>query len=111
MKISIEEAGDLLLWPLWRCIKEEYKDVYKASIWDHFESAIRSAAYTDSLKDFLTNFQRKIPIALEQQYANDIMSAVNCENEMEVLSWFRLRTTYLAVYIRVRNQERKELFK
>lgn len=111
LQVTQEAVADKLLWGLWRSIKEDYKVDYKMSIWEQFENALRSASYTDSLKVFLTNFQRRIPIDIQAQYNKDILSIVESGEDDIVLNWLRAETTYLTMLVRLRNQERKESIK
>lgn len=76
-----------------------------------FENAIRSASYTDSLKVFLTNFIRRIPTAVEVQYSKEMLSIIDSGQDETVLDWMRSETTYLCMLVRLKNQNRKELFK
>lgn len=110
-EITQEQVADKLLWGLWRSIDEEYKSRYLREVWEHFENAIRSASYTDSLKVFLNNFQRRIPTDLQAQFAKDVLSIVTSGQDDTVLHWMRTETTYLTLIVRLRNQERKELLK
>lgn len=71
--VTQETVANNLLWGLWRCITDDYKEKYKKEVWEHFENALRSASYTDSLKVFLTNFQRRIPVDIQAQYNKDIL--------------------------------------
>lgn len=109
--VTQETVAEKLLWGLWRSISEDYKTQYPREIWEHFENALRSASYTDSLKVFLTNFQRRIPIDLQAQYNKEILSVVEAGEDERVLNWLRTETTYLTMLVRLRNQERKESIK
>ena len=110
-KISTEDMiADKLLWPLWRCISDDYKTKYKKDVWDHFENAVKSAAYTGSMKVFLSNFQKRLPVDLQAQYAKNIMSVVDEGNDDEMLNLLRQETTYLVMVVRLRNQDRKEAY-
>lgn len=111
LQITRETIAEKLLWGLWRSITEDYKCQYPREIWDHFENALRSAGYTDSLKVFLTNFQRRIPIDIQAQYNKDILSVIEAGQDEPVLNWLRAETTYLTMLVRLRNQERKESLK
>jgi len=111
MGLTQEIIAEKLLWGLWRSITEDYKMSYPLEIWDHFENAIRSASYTDNLKVFLSNFQRRIPIDIQAQYNKDILSIVEAGDDDKVLNWLRTETTYLTMLVRLRNQERKETLK
>ena len=111
MGLTQEIVAENLLWGLWRSITEDYKTRYPREIWEHFENALRSASYTDSLKVFLTNFQRRIPIDIQAQYNKDILSVVEAGEDDKVLNWLRTETTYLTMLVRLRNQDRKESIK
>lgn len=102
--------AEKLLWPLWRCVSDDYKTKYKKDVWDHFENAVKSAAYTGSIKVFLSNFQKRLPVDLQAQYAKDIMSIVDSGNDDEVLNLLRQETTYLVMVVRLRNQDRREAY-
>lgn len=106
--ITQDQVAEKLLWPLWRCVAEGYKDRYKREIWDHFENAVRSAAYTGKLTTYLTNFQGRIPIELQQQYMKKINSIISSGCDDQVLDWLRDETTYMVMLVRLMNQERRE---
>jgi len=108
--MSQEQVAENLLWPLWRCVTDEYKTRYKREIWDHFENAVRSAAYTGSLKAYLTNFQGRIPVDLQQQFMKQIRGIVECGMDNEILDWLRDETTYMVMIVRLINQDRKEAY-
>lgn len=110
-QITQEKVAEALLWGLWRSITEDYKCQYPREIWNHFENALRSASYTDSLKVFLTNFQRRIPTDIQAQYNKDILSILEAGEDEKVLNWLRSETTYLTILVRLRNQDRKESIK
>jgi hypothetical protein len=109
--VTQELVAENLLWGLWRCITEDYKDKYKKDCWTHFENALKTASYTDSLKMFLTNFQKRIPVDLQAQYTKDILSIIEVGEDEQVLNWLRTETTYLVMLVRLRNQDRKEMLK
>lgn len=103
-----EQLASDLLWPLWRCTADDYKDRYKREIWDHFENAVRSAAYTGSLKRYLENFQSRLPVEIQAQYIKPIMGVINCGLDTEVLTWLRDETKYMVMLVRLENQTRRE---
>lgn len=111
MQITQEAVAENLLWGLWRCITEDYKEKYKKECWEHFENAIKSASYTGSLKVFLTNFQKRIPVDLQAQYTKDMLSIVEAGEDEQILDWLRTEATYLVMLVRLRNQDRKEMLK
>ena len=108
MNISQEDVANRLLWPLWRCLDEGYKDRYKREIWDHFENAVRSAAYTGKLSTYLSNFHGRIPTALQLQHMKDINSIVSSGQDAVILDWLRDETTYMVMIVRLKNQDRRE---
>lgn len=105
-----EHVAEQLIWPLWRCVTEDYKSRYKREVWDHFENAVRSAAYTGKLRTYLANFQARIPTDIQAQYMKGIISIVESGCDSEILDWLRDETTYMVMLVRIRNQERKEAF-
>lgn len=108
--ITQQQVAEQLLWPLWRCISDDYKKRYAREVWEHFENAVRSAAYTGKLRTYLSNFQSRIPTDLQSQYSADIVKVVDCGCDDDVLNWLRDDTTYLCLLVRLMNQERKEAF-
>lgn len=106
--ITQDDVASQLLWPLWRCIEEGYKDRYKREIWDHFENAVRSAAYTGKLTTYLANFQARIPTALQLQYMKPINKIISSGSDDVILDWLRDETTYLVILVRLKNQDRRE---
>ena len=109
--LTQEIVSENLLWGLWRCISDDYKEKYKKEIWEHFENAIKSASYTGNLKIFLTNFQKRIPVDLQAQYTKNILSVIEAGEDEQVLDWLRTEATYLVMIVRLRNQDRKEMIK
>jgi hypothetical protein len=110
MKLTKESVAEKLLWGLWRSIEDSYKERYFSDVWAHFENAIRSASYTDSLEKFLSNIKTRIPMTIQAQFNKDILSIVDCGQSEIVLDWLRSETTYLVMLCRLRNQERKEIY-
>lgn len=108
--INQESVAENLLWPLWRSINEDYKVRYKRDIWDQFENAVRSAAYTGSLRTYLSNFQARIPTDIQAQFIKKINAVVESGCDFDILNWLRDETTYLVMQVRLMNQERKEQF-
>ncbi len=109
-KMTREDVADNLLWGLWRCIEDSYKDKYFKDVWANFENAIRSASYTDNIAIFLDNIKTRIPITMELQYLDDIKKVIDENNDEEILGWIRNESMYMMMLVRIRNQERKELF-
>ena len=109
--ITQDMVAENLLWPLWRSITDEYKDRYKREIWEHFENALRSAAYTARLSTFLSNFSKRIPSELKVEGMKEIRTVIESGLDNDVLTWLREETTYLVMIVRLKNQNRKDLFK
>ena len=110
-QISQQEVIESLLWPLWRCVDDSYKERYKREVWEHFENALKSASYTARLSTFLTNFQKRIPADLQAQYMQQMVIVLNAPNQKEILNWLRDDTSYMCAILRLKNQERREAFK
>lgn len=105
-----DQVAEKLLWSLWRCVEDSYKERYKREIWDHFENAIRSAAYTAKLTTFLTNFKARIPVTFEAQFMKNIQLVVESGFDSDILNWLRDETTYLVMITRLMNQDRKDAY-
>lgn len=108
--VTQELVAEKLLWGLWRCVSDDYKKKYKKDVWEHFENAIKSGAYTGSLKVFLTNFQKRLPVDLQAQYTKDIISIIETNQDDQILDWLRSETTYLVMIVRLKNQDKKEAY-
>ena len=106
--ITQQQVAERLLWPLWRCVSDDYKKRYARDVWDHFENAVRSASYTGNLRTYLSNFQARIPVDLQAQYLKSIVSVVESGADDDILDWLRDDTTYLCMIVRLLNQDRKE---
>ena len=111
MDLTQNFVAENLVWGLWRSIDESYKERYFKDVWDHFENAIRSASYTNSLKRFLSNIKNRIPITIQAKFNRNILKVVDAGQDDLVLEWLRNETTYLVMFCRVVNQERKEAYK
>lgn len=108
--ITQQQVAENMLWPLWRCVTDDYKSRYKREVWDHFENAVRAAAYTGSLRTYLANFQARIPVDMQAQYMEKILSVVESGCDDDILNWLRDETTYIVMLVRLMNQDRKEAF-
>lgn len=106
--LTQEIIAKALLFPIFRCIGTDYKVKYARDIWEQFENAIRSAAYTGSLRTFLTNITNRLPVELRTEYIPAVLAVVESGQDEQVLNWLRDETTYLALIVRLENQERRE---
>lgn len=109
--ITQELVAENLLWPLWLSVDDDYKSRYAKEIWEHFENAIRSAAYTGSLRVYLSNFQQRIPSRLKAKHLSLVNTIIQSGEDALVLDWLRDETTYLVMLVHIKNQEKKELWK
>lgn len=110
VEMTREYVANNLVWGLWRSIDEDYKNKYFQDVWQHFENAIKSASYTDSIKKFLDNIKTRIPVTIQAKFQKDIMSVVDSGKDDDIMDWLRTETTYLIMLCRIANQERKELY-
>lgn len=97
-----------LVYPLFRSLSEEYKVRYVRNIWEQFENAIRSAAYTGKLTAFLENITKILPIEVQAQYINSVMSVIQSGDDEHVLNTLREETTYIVMMARIENKTRKD---
>lgn len=110
-EITQNDVADKLLFPLFRCIEEDYKSKYFRELWEQYENALRSASFCSSLPQFYQNILKKLPIHPEVQYMKEIRSVLQCGKDTVVLNWLRDETSYLVLLARLINEERKESFK
>lgn len=106
-----DEIAQMFLWGLWRSIDSDYKIKYAKDCWTHFENAIKSASNCGNLKSFLAFFQRRLPTMLKNEFLEDFHAILNCNQDEEILNWFRTESTYMYLVVRLKNDELKELFK
>lgn len=105
--LTQEKVAEDLLFPLFRCIEEGYKERYYRDIWDQYEHAVRSASYTSKVPMFLENLKNRIPLHIQSQYLNQINSVLQAGADRQLLTWLRDETSYLILLTRVLNQDRK----
>jgi hypothetical protein len=108
VQLTQDNIAEGMLYPLFRCIDDQYKVRYALNIWEQFEGAIRSAAYTGSLKTFLSNFSKRMPIYLQGQYIENITFALESGEDDKILTWLRDETAYMTLLVRLMNQKRRE---
>jgi len=108
MEINQQVIGESLLFPLFRCIDDSYKERYKKDVWEQFENNIRAASYTAKLSTFYENITRQMPIVMQRQYGDEILKIIQSGMDKEVLNWLRDETTYLVLIARMRNEDRKK---
>lgn len=108
ISITQQNIAEGMLYPLFRCIDDQYKVKYALNIWEQFEGAIRSAAYTGSLKTFLSNFAKRMPVYLKGEYVENITFALESGEDDMILGWLRDETAYMTLLVRLMNQKRRE---
>jgi hypothetical protein len=110
-EITQEFVSEHLLFPLFRCLSDSYKERYKRDIWNQFENNIRSAAYTSKLRVFYQNIVSSMPIDVQQQYHGKIRIILESYRDKAVLNWLRDECAYMVLVARQKNERRKEAFK
>lgn len=110
-EITQEFVSEHLLFPLFRCLSDTYKEKYKRDIWNQFENNIRSAAYTSKLRVFYQNIVSSMPIDVQQQYQAKIRTIIESGQDKTVLNWLRDECAYMVLIARQKNERRKDAFK
>jgi len=100
-------ATDLLA-PIWRGLDADYKRKYARSIWDQFESNVRSAAYTSRLATWYDVLCRRLSIAVRREDVALIEAVLRSGQDRLILKTLREETALLVLMVRVANEERKE---
>jgi hypothetical protein len=95
-----------VLTPLWRGLDADYKRKYARTIWQQFEDALRSAAYTSSLAQWYETLHRKLAIRVRSDDQAGIAAVIGSGHDRLVLRMIRDETSYLVVLVRVANDER-----
>lgn len=103
--LSQQTVAESLLWCIWRSIVDDYKS------WDNFENAIRASSYVSSMKNFIQDIKKKLPLVINAQHTKEILSVIDADQDDHILHMLRSETTYLVMLVRLKNQERKELLK
>lgn len=103
-----EEIADKLLLPIWQCVDNEYKRKYARNIWNQFEDAIRSSAYTSNLSIFLTNIQQRLQVSIDKQCVAPITFVIQSGMDDVILEDLREETTYLVLLVRLKNETKKQ---
>lgn len=86
-EITSELIADKFVWSVWDSVNRDYKQQYARDIWNQFENALRSASYTDSLKVFLTNFQKRIPAEIKTEVQKNIVDIINLKKERKSIKY------------------------
>lgn len=106
-----EEVARQLLTPLWRGISNDYKAKYARNIWEQFENAIRSAAYTARAADFLSRITTRLGSTIHSTDVQAVSETIGDGQDRALLKMLREDTTLLVLLVRADNEGRKEKFR
>lgn len=107
---KMHEDAVALLTAIWRGIPSGYKSYYRRSIWQQFENAVRSAAYTGNLSKFFNSICSKLQVQIRSGDCATVESILNGGSDRAILRLLREETTLLTLMVRVANQARKDEF-
>jgi len=102
-----DRAAALLL-PIWTGISPDYKAKYKTTIWQQFEDAVRSAAYTTTLSLFLSRISSRLGVSLRETDLATVRDLVQGGDDRTVLRILRDESAYCVTIVRLQNEARKE---
>jgi hypothetical protein len=102
-----EEVARDLLTPLWRGISADYKGKYARNIWEQFENAVKSAAYTARAAEFLSRITARLGIKIQTEHVEQVRGVVSSGQDRALLKMLRDDTTLLVLLVRADNEERK----
>ena len=106
--MTSETIAEQLLDPVWRGMPAAYKSRYALTIWQQFESNIRSAAYKSSLARFYTALTDRLQSDPLKESISGISEILQSGEDAAVLRMLRDETTALVLLVRLKNEERKE---
>lgn len=106
-----EAIAENLIFPLWRCVSDDFKNKYKGDAWGYFENFLRSAACAERLTLFFDKFKRLIPMNWQHKYEAQILSVLQSGEDYTILQALRDECSYLVLLARDLNNQRKELLK
>ena len=106
-----EEIAENLLFPLWRCIDEDFKNKYKGDAWSIFENFLKTSACNENLKQFFEKLKRLMPMNWQHQYEKQILSVLQSGKDDQILNDLRTECAYLVLLTRAMNNERKQNLK
>lgn len=100
-----------LLSLIWRGVPSDYKSKYRMTIWSQFEAEIKSAAYTSNLGKFINSLCGHLGATpgttdAERALAGELIETLS-HDERSALKLLREQTTYLALVVRIDNQNRR----
>lgn len=95
---------------LWRRMDPAYKQLYRRTIWDQFESSLRGAARTSpTLRGWWETAKRRLAAGTPTtEEAAVVVDALAAGEDSAVLHALRAETALVVVQVRVLEQQRKE---
>jgi hypothetical protein len=105
--MEVQQIVDGLLWPLWRGLDSGYKTKYAMNIWQQFEDAIKSAAYTGKLATFVQTLTQRLNIAIRAEDVESATAVLSSGDDRAILKTLREETTLLVLMVRLKNEDRK----
>lgn len=106
-----QNIADNLLTPLWRGLPDAYKMRYARNIWNQFEDAVRSSAYTSDLNRFVDTFCRKSGVEIGKEGTGTVAEFLRTADSRQTLKLLREETTVLVLLVRLENEKRKAEWK
>ena len=106
-----EQVASELLFPMWRCVSDDYKSKYRADAWTHFENFVRSSACAENLKAFFEKFKRLMLFDWQHQFERQVLAVLQSGQDREILRVLRTECSYIVLLTRALNNERNEQFK
>ena len=97
-----------MLYAVWGGIPTDYKVKYARNIWDQFQGAILTAAYTDNLAKFVNRLCSRFGAVIPEKFRARALALLNSGEDQEVLRRLREETVLLVMMVRALNEERKE---
>lgn len=114
MKETIETTHDFvaskLMFPLWKCIKADFKAKHRASTWEMFENFVKSAASAPDLPKFFDKVKRLMPYEPEKKFEESILLVLQYGDSNKILSMLRSECAYVVLLTRAINNEYNEQF-
>lgn len=114
MKEAIETTHDFvaskLMFPLWKCIKADFKTKYRSDAWQMFENFVKSAANQADLPKFYDKVKRLMPYDPEKKFEDSILLVLQFGDSNKILSMLRNECAYVVLLTRAINNEYNEQF-
>lgn len=107
---EIRDKAANLLRIIWKGIPADYKSRYRMTIWQQFESQVRSAAYTGSLAKFVDRLCLKLGAGIGKNAEDraELEAIVGSGRDREILKALRDETTFICLKVRVEVQKKRD---